>query len=192
MSIGELTEDIKKRSRWSTVMGILTAIVGMVLIAYPLATATVTTLLLGWLLIFAGVAQLIFALHSQTAGKFFWKVFEGVIYVIAGVGLAFFPIRGVATLTLFLGALLLIYAGVAFAEAFQVPAAGGRGWFFADAVVSLLMALLIMRRWPSSSAWAIGTLVGVTVLMGGISRTVIAATIRTGVGSIETTTPRAA
>src|SRR5215467_4868599 len=108
MLIGELTEDVKKRSRWSTVLG-------MVLIAYPLATATVTTLLLGWLLIFAGVAGLIFALHSQTAGKFFWKVFEGVIYVIAGVGLAFFPIRGVATLTLFLGALLLIYAGVAFA-----------------------------------------------------------------------------
>ena len=72
----ELTEDIKKRSRWGILMGILTAILGMVLIAYPLATATATTLFLGWLLILAGVAELIFALHSHGAGKFFWKVFR--------------------------------------------------------------------------------------------------------------------
>jgi uncharacterized membrane protein HdeD (DUF308 family) len=143
-------------------------------------------------LIIVGIAQLIFALHSQTAGKFFWKVFQSVIYVIAGVGLAFSPIRGVAALTIFLGILLLIYAGVAFAEAFQVLTAENRGWFVADAIVTLLMAVLILARWPSRSAWAIGTLVGVAVLMGGISRTVIASRIRSAVGVNEAVPRKAA
>jgi hypothetical protein len=43
----------------------------------------------------------------------------------------------------------------------------------------LLMAMLILTKWPSSSFWAIGTLVGVAVLMGGISRIMIASSITT-------------
>ena len=38
-------------------MGILSAVLGLFLIAYPLATATITTILLGWTLIFVGIAQ---------------------------------------------------------------------------------------------------------------------------------------
>ena len=139
-------------------MGILSALLGVFLIAYPLATATITTLLLGWVLIFVGIAQFIFALHSQTVGKFFLKVLLGAIYLVTGVALAFFPIAGVA----------------------------------APARQRLLMGLLIIGRWPSSSFWAIGTLVGVSVLMGGISRTIIATKIRNAASSLEGTTRRAA
>ena len=73
MSPQSLTDEVKKRSAWSVFMGVVTAALGVFLIAYPLATATVTTLLLGWVLIFVGIAQFVFALHSQTAGKFFGR-----------------------------------------------------------------------------------------------------------------------
>jgi uncharacterized membrane protein HdeD (DUF308 family) len=36
--------------------------------------------------------------------------------------------------------------------------------------VTLLLGGLIWFHWPSSSVWAIGTLVGVNLLMTGISR----------------------
>jgi uncharacterized membrane protein HdeD (DUF308 family) len=187
-----LSDDIKKRSGWSILMGILTALLGVFLIAYPLATATITTLLFGWLLIFVGIAQFVFALHSQTIGKFFLKVLLAVLYGIAGVGLVFFPLSGVAALTALLGTLLLVYAAVAAAAAFQVRPAEVWGWFLFDAVASLLMGILILARWPSSSFWAIGTLVGVSVLMGGISRIMIAAKIRSTISRVESTTQRAA
>jgi len=45
--------------------------------------------------------------------------------------------------------------------------------------------MLILAKWPSSSLWAIGTLVGASVMMGGISRIMIASGIRSGVGRIE-------
>jgi len=47
------------------------------------------------------------------------------------------------------------------------------------------MGILVLAKWPSSSVWAIGTLVGVAVLMGGISRIVIASKIRNGASSVE-------
>jgi len=192
MSTQSITSDIKKRSTWSILMGILTAVLGVFLIAYPLATAAITTVLLGWVLIFVGIAQFVFALHSQTVGNFFLKVLLGVLYGIIGVVLAFFPLAGVAALTVFIGTLLLVYGVVALVAAFQLRPVQGWGWFLFDAIVTLAVAVLILAKWPSSSAWAIGTLVGVAVLMGGISRIMIAARIRRDAGAVDSTVRRAA
>jgi uncharacterized membrane protein HdeD (DUF308 family) len=185
MSAQSLTDEVKKRSAWGVFMGVVTAALGVFLIAYPLATATVTTLLLGWVLIFVGIAQFVFALHSQTAGKFSWKVLVSALYGITGVALAFFPFEGVEALTGLLGTLLMLQAGLLTVTAFQVKPLDGWGWFVADAIASLLMGILILARWPSSSVWAIGTPVGVAVLMGGISRIVIPSRIRSGASSVD-------
>jgi len=45
--------------------------------------------------------------------------------------------------------------------------------------------VLILVKWPSSSMWAIGTLVGTAVLIGGISRIVLASKIRSGAGTVD-------
>jgi len=185
MSAQSLTDDVKNGSAWSIFMGVVTAALGVFLIVYPLFTATITTLLLGWVLIFIGIAQFVFALHSQTVGNFFVKILLGALYGITGVALAFFPLEGVEALTGLLGTLLLVQAGLLTATAFQVKPLDGWGWFLADAIASLGMGILIVAKWPSSSIWAIGTLVGVAVLMGGISRIVIASKIRSGASSIE-------
>jgi uncharacterized membrane protein HdeD (DUF308 family) len=192
MAIQSLADDIRKRATWSIFMGILTVLLGVVLIVYPLTAATITTFLFGLVLILVGIAQFVFAIHSQTAGKFFGKALLGVLYGIAGVILAFFPVAGVAALTMLLGTLLLVYALVATATAFALNPGEGRGWFLLDAAISFLMAILILGRWPSSSVWAIGTLVGVAVLMGGISRIMIASRIRSAIGSVEQPTRKAA
>jgi uncharacterized membrane protein HdeD (DUF308 family) len=185
MSTQNLTEDVKKRSAWSIFMGVLTAALGLFLIAYPLATATMTTILLGWVLIFVGIAKFVFALHSHTAGSFFLKVLQGALYGIAGVALAFFPLEGVEVLTGLLATLLLVQAGLLVATAFQVKPLDGWAWVLADAAASFFMGILILAKWPSSSVWAIGTLVGVAVLIGGISRIMIASKIRSGAGNID-------
>jgi uncharacterized membrane protein HdeD (DUF308 family) len=71
------------------------------------------------------------------------------------------------------------------ATAFQVRPLAGWGWFLFDAAASFFMGMLILVRWPSSSVWAIGTLVGVAVLMGGISRIMVASKIRSGATGVE-------
>jgi uncharacterized membrane protein HdeD (DUF308 family) len=44
------------------------------------------------------------------------------------------------------------------------------GWMLLNGIVALLLGGLIWAQWPSSSAWAIGTLVGVNLVVTGISR----------------------
>jgi len=166
-------------------MGALSAALGLFLIAYPMATATITTVLLGWTLIFVGVAQFVFALHSQTPGNFFLKLLAGGLYGITGVALAFAPIAGVEALTALLGTLLLVQAGLATVTAFQIRPLDGWGWYLFDAIVSFALGILIIVKWPSSSMWAIGTLVGAAVVMGGISRIVLASKIRSGASTVD-------
>jgi uncharacterized membrane protein HdeD (DUF308 family) len=53
---------------------------------------------------------------------------------------------------------------------FQTAGEPGRIWRLLNAVVTLLLGAMIWAQWPSSSVWAIGTIVGVNLIMTGFSR----------------------
>jgi uncharacterized membrane protein HdeD (DUF308 family) len=185
MSADTITGEVKKRTAWTMFMGFLIAVLGLFLIVYPFIAGAITAVLLGWILIFVGLAQFIFALHSRSAGRFFLKVLLGVLFGLYGIVLAFFPIAGLAVLTGLLAALLLMHAVLLIAIGFQVRPIRGWGWFLADGIGSLLLGILILAKWPSSSLWAIGTLVGIAVLVSGITRICIASGIRSGASAVE-------
>ncbi len=185
MTTTTITDDISKRATWSIVMGVLTATIGVVMIIYPMAAATVTTIFVGWSLFFVGVAQLIFAFQSTGAGHFLLKLLTSLLYGITGLALVFFPISGVAALTIVVGSVFSVQAALLIATAFQLRPIAGWGWFLADGFADAAIAILILAGWPSSSYWAIGTLVGVSVLMTGISRVIIASKIKSGVGAVQ-------
>jgi len=178
-NLGEnVSSEVKSRSGWGIFMGILTAALGVLLMAYPLATATVTTILLGCILLVVGVVELIQALRSLTAGNFFLRLLLGIVYGVGGALLLLFPMSGVAVLTSVLGFMLLFEAIFATALAFQARPMQGWGWFLFDAGVALLLSILILAHWPSSSFWAIGTLVGAAVFVRGITRIALSAGLR--------------
>ncbi len=184
MTTQSFTQDVSKRSGWGVFMGLVTALIGLVMIMYPFATANVTTVFLGWSFVFIAVAQFVFAFAADGVGNFFLKLLLAILYGIVGVTLVSNPVQGTSTLTAVLGAMLLIQAGIEGAFAFDFRGFSGWGWFLVDSFVSLALGLMIVFEWPSSSQWAIGTLVGTGVLMNGITRTVVSAAIHHDVGEI--------
>jgi uncharacterized membrane protein HdeD (DUF308 family) len=185
MAADSLAGEVKRRSTWTIIMGIVIAALGLLLIAYPFAAGVITTVVLGWVMILVGIAQFVFALHSHTAGKFFLKALSAVVFALLGIALAFFPMAGLAALTGLIGTFLLIEAGVLLVTAFQMRPTQGWGWFLFDGIVTLLLGVMILGHWPSSSFWAIGTLIGFVVLMSGFSRIMIAGRIRGGAATME-------
>jgi len=184
MAADNLYGDVKKRTGWAIAMGILTAGLGVFLVVYPMATAAITTVFLGWALIFVGLAQLVFALYSQGLGQFFLRVLASLLYGLTGAALAFFPAPGVAALTGLLGTLLLVQGVMQAVIAFKLRPIQGWGWILVEAAAALVLGLMILAQWPSSSVWAIGTLVGVAVFLSGVARIRIAATIRSGASNV--------
>ena len=180
-----LSQDISKKAGWSLFMGVLTAAIGVVMIIYPLATATVSTMFFGWSLIIAGGAQVVFAFSSDTVGNFFVKLLVGILYGIAGIALVAFPPAGVLSLTWVLAVMLLANAIIETVLAFSLPAGAGRGWLVASAIASALLGIMIIAAWPLSAVWTIGTLLGTAVLFNGISRIAISASVLKGVHDLQ-------
>jgi uncharacterized membrane protein HdeD (DUF308 family) len=56
---------------------------------------------------------------------------------------------------------------------FRHREAQGSSWLLINALITLFVGGLIWFHWPSSSTWAIGTLVGVNLLITGISRVML-------------------
>ena len=69
MATQSVTADVKRHFTWSIFTGIITALLGLFLIAYPLLTAAITALVFGSVLIVVGIAQFVFALHSHSLGR---------------------------------------------------------------------------------------------------------------------------
>ena len=185
MTTETLSREVSRHAGWSIFMGILTAAVGAAMIVYPLATAAASTVFFGAALLVAAVAQLVFAFTSPTAGRFFLKLLLGLLYGVAGLCLIALPGLGVLTLTAVLGAMLITEAVVETVLGFSAPKGAGRGWFFLNGLVSLLLGILILAQWPFSSVWAIGTMVGAGVLFNGITRIVTSSWVRSEVREFQ-------
>jgi uncharacterized membrane protein HdeD (DUF308 family) len=54
----------------------------------------------------------------------------------------------------------------------------GSGWLLFDGIVTVILAFMIWRTWPWSTEWAIGTLVGVSMLFSGVSRLMVSLAVR--------------
>jgi len=161
---------IKKASGRSIAMALVFILLGMMAIIEPGVAGLAVTILVGWLLIFGGGPHLAAAFSGGGAGRVIWQVLTGIVYILGGIYFLAHPLLALGTLTLFLGSIILLEAVFEVIAYFRTRSEAGSSWLLVNALVTLLLGMLIWSRWPSSSVWAIGTLVGVNLLMTGFSR----------------------
>lgn len=155
---------------WSIFLGILLVVAGLASIALPFLGGIAASIFFGSLVLIAGVAHLVYAWFERGAGAVIWQILIGLVYIVAAISMLLLPVTAVITLTLVLGwyiAIEAIFELILFSRLRRVP---GAGWLLFDGIVSLLLAGLILVRWPSSSIWVLGTLVGISLLFSGIAR----------------------
>jgi len=169
---------LRQASGLSIFWGVLLIIFGIAALCTPLLAAVAVNALIAWLVILAGVIHLVVAFHSHGAGSMIWKLLVGLAYVAFGGYLLLHPLLGVASLTLLLASLFLIEGVLDLVLYFNLRPARGAAWVLFDGLVTLLLALFIGLHWPSSSAWAIGTLVGVSMIMSGVTRVMMSLAVR--------------
>lgn len=93
---------------WALLLGVLTLVVGVALIANPLAGTISLTLLVAVLLLFTGVVKLFYAFSLRPVSGWGWVLFSGAVSLLLGVLiLADFPVSAAAILGILLGVELL-------------------------------------------------------------------------------------
>jgi uncharacterized membrane protein HdeD (DUF308 family) len=162
----------------SILLSILLIIFGFLAITLPTATSIGVALLIGWLVLFGGLVQFIHAFQSKGIGHIVWKLLVAVFYLAAGAYLIARPALGLASLTLALAIFFVAQGVVDVVAYFSTRKIGGSAWMLLDGIVTLVLGLMIWNRWPGTSLWVIGTLVGINMLMTGITRLMMAVAAR--------------
>jgi len=183
---------VRRVSTLSILWGVSLICLGVLALAAPLLAAVAVNALIGWLIIFAGVVHLVVAFHSREAGSVIWRLLVGLAYVAFGGYVIARPALGVVSLTLLLASLFLVEGIFDIIQFFRAPSALRSTWFLLDGVVTLFLGLMIYMQWPSSSAWAIGTLVGVSLIFSGVTRVMVSLAVRRAADTVAPPTKLAA
>ena len=168
-AIGSWAPKAAKNAGWIVALGVLTVIAGFMAMGSPLASGLVVVVFIGIAMAIAGVARTIGAFSAGSFGQGTLAFIGGMLTVGAGLVLTARPGIGLTTLTLLLGGYLLVDGISGALLAFHVRPEKGWGWMLFSAVMGVILGFLLLREWPLSGLWAIGTLVGVNLVFSGFS-----------------------
>ncbi|WP_458186737.1 HdeD family acid-resistance protein [Haladaptatus sp. NG-WS-4] len=169
--VSDTTERSTVDTTWRTLMGMgaILAVLGVIAIFFPFVTGIALSILLGGALL---VGAILHAVHAFSAGDWkgvLWQVILVVVYGIAGLSLVFNPLLGLTTLTLLLVAYLVVDGIVELVMGFVLRPEKNWAWVVASGFLSLLLGGLLWVGWPATAAWALGLLLGVSLLTSGLS-----------------------
>ena len=169
-SPGPVVRAANRFTGWYIVAAILFILLGMFAIIEPTVAGLGVTILVAWLLIFGGIFHFIAAFDGGGAGRVLCRVLAGIVFVVGGVYLRMHPVLGLSSLTLLLAGVIIAVGIFDLMTYFGRQREEASGWVLFNGIVAILLGALIWFHWPSSTVWAIGTLVGVNLLVTGISR----------------------
>jgi uncharacterized membrane protein HdeD (DUF308 family) len=171
-------KEIDRGIKWSIALSVMMIVSGVLAIILPAVSGIAVTILVGWMLVLGGVAHLAYSWHSRHGGGLFWGMFLGIIYIAAGGYILLHPMAGLESLTLVVAAYLFVGSTLEFILSFQLRRLNGSDWLLVDAIITLILAIMIWRAWPSSIQWVVGTLMGISMLFSGFARLTISLAAR--------------
>jgi len=153
---------------WYLALGIALILLGAYCIYAYISATFASVWAIGVVLMLSGVAQIVAAFMSRTAGHIILLLLVGALDIFVGLALVEHPEFGALVLTLFL-AVLFVFGGIYRFVAslwLQFPQ---YGWAAFSGLVSIALGFLLWMQWPVSALWFIGFAVGVNLIIAGIA-----------------------
>lgn len=160
-------DEIHDQWKWFVALGVVMIILGAVILWNVVDATLITTILVGFLLVAAGIAEIVAAFgQGRSVASRLLHGLLGVIYILVGLNIVTDPFAGTIALTLVIAAMLIVDGIIRLVEAFayRPPAWGLMG---VVAIVNILLGLWLWSGIPVSGL-AIGFFVGIQIVMAGV------------------------
>jgi uncharacterized membrane protein HdeD (DUF308 family) len=160
--------------------GIVLVILGLAAMMLPLVATIAIAIVVGWIFLLSGIAGLLSTFRMRSAPGFWWSLISGILGVVAGIVLLRWPLSGAFSLALILTLFLMLegVVSIMFALEHKREFSGRWGVMLVSGVVDLILAAMIYAGLPGTAAWAIGLLVGINMVFGGLALIAMAAHAR--------------
>lgn len=149
------------------VLGAVLAIAGLVGLVYAGFVTLTSMILFGWLLLVGGAIGLLHAVQARGTNFFWLGVVVAALNIAAGVVVIKSPDAAAEALTMF-AALLFLTGGVFRLVGSLVVRGPQFGWTLVQGAFGLLLGVLVLASWPSSSEYVIGTFISLALLFDGL------------------------
>ena len=167
----EMSAAVREHWKAFLIEGILLAVLGLAAMVAPLIASLAFTIFLGWMFLISGVAGLAMTFWARQMPGFWWSLISAALAVSAGIILLARPMQGILTLTIVVGAYFLAegVASIMYALEHRRELSERWSWMLFAGVLDILIAAMIIAGFPGSAGWALGLLVGINLVFGGVS-----------------------
>ena len=161
------------REHWKFYMieGIILVAFGVAAVVVPQVATVAVTILLGWVFLISGIFGLFTTFWMRGVPGFWWSLLSAVLAIVVGVMLGVWPIGGAFSLTYVLIAFFLVEGSrrLCLPSSINVICAElGDGCWSAE-LVDIILGGIILAGLPGAAEWAVGFLVGINMIFGGVA-----------------------
>jgi uncharacterized membrane protein HdeD (DUF308 family) len=157
-------------------MGWLSIIFGVLAIAMPWVAGQSILMLVGILVMAAGIMRMIWAFQAGSLGKGVLVFLIGVLTLLAGVAVIANPLMSSAVLSIMLAVYFFVDGFSELFAAFSVQE--GKGWLLFDAVVTIILGIMIFTGFPLAGTVAIGVFLGIKLVFVGVTMLTIRSAVK--------------
>ncbi len=163
------------------VEGAALILLGLLAIIVPSIGSANLTVVLGWLFLVSGAMGLATTYWARRAPGFWWSLVSALLAIIVGVvlianksqdlygGLMGWPFETIGPLRFILALFFLVEGGasIMFAIEHRRQFSGRWAWMLVSGIIDIVLASDIIFDLPGTSAWTMGLLVAVNMVVGG-------------------------
>jgi uncharacterized membrane protein HdeD (DUF308 family) len=179
MTTAVAAEDLHRRWAWIFGAGVVVAILGVLALMNAVSATLITTVIVGFMLIVAGVVD-IFASFTGGAESGGWRILRfvlGILYIVVGLDLVAQPALGSITLIVVVGLLMAFDGIMKLIAAFTGP--GNRLLLIVIGILDILLGAWAITNIPFSVT-TIGFFVGLMLIFAGINWMVVGWSAKSG------------
>uniref|UniRef100_A0A832H3Y4 HdeD family acid-resistance protein n=1 Tax=Oscillatoriales cyanobacterium SpSt-402 TaxID=2282168 RepID=A0A832H3Y4_9CYAN len=179
-----LDNEIKKSTGWLIALSIALIILGILAIFMPGIASAFFTSVIGWITLISGIVMVVQSFVSKPVRGFWLNLIVGILYAIAGVYILSNLGAALLALTFAFGVLFIVEGIYTIIMAFTNRAGHRMSWLVAlNGVITLILGIMVLNRFPFSAIWLIGLYVGISLLMSGVSLLVAALATRRAIAN---------
>lgn len=167
-----MEEKIAEHKGWYFLQAIACFFAGVLAIGLPTFTALSFETLIGALLAISGAVKGVSSIKSHIH---WWSFLSAALMVIVGALMLWQPIPGVIALATLVALFLLTEGLTEICLALEFESARNWGWLLVSGIISVLLSVLLFFGWPGMTVMFLGVLIGVNLMLYGISLLAVSA-----------------
>lgn len=162
-----MREAVRRRAFWYQLEGLVLIGTGLVSIVYPFFSSIAVVVLIGWLLIVAGLAHTLNAVGTRYVPHFWLELAAGLLAMLIGMVFLRNPANGLMTMAMLLVVFFLVEGMSRTVFALTIRPFPNWLWVLASGLLGIALSLALVVSLPIMAPWLIGTLLGVELLAVG-------------------------